>query len=1169
MATPPTRSSAFQVPIVARIQIQTAAYGGALAIAYGTNRVAVNLIWYRDFKAIPQYAEQQGGKGGDRNPYTPSSYLYTASVMLAVCEGPIANVIRVWRDKQRTSLVGSGFTLLVGNRTQSAWSYLTTKYPTEAIGYAGTALIAKTAYDLGDSGSLGNHSLEVKGFYPDVVDPRFGAAFDANPSDVIVDLLTNAFYGAGWPSGRIGDLVTGAGSFKTYCTAAGFFLSPVIIEQKPTLEHLKVLLEATNSDALWSQGVLKILPYGDVAIGGYAPNTTPIYDLGVDDFLVSGPNDDHVAIERSTQADTFNSFPVEYKDRLLDYNTTVIEDPDPVDVEAFGLRKAQVTALHCITRPEVALQISRIKAQRSIYERNLYRFRLGWKYILLEPMDLVTLTDPALGLDHKVVRIREIEENDDGDLTVVASEWPFGIAAATAYTPQPGPASGTDANVDPGNANAPVIFEFPPLMTGGVPTMGIGTSGGADWGGAQVWISFDGSTYSLVGSINAPARHGVLNGALAQSLATNNDVTNTGHIDLSASHGTLVGCSAQDKDDLVTACYVGRAAGAAGAVLSFQNATLTSTDNYDISIMRRGAYGTTRANHASGSRFIRLDESVFRYAIPVSRIGTLIYVKLQSFNAYGGGLQDLSGVTPTTYTPVAAALTPPAPAAVTIAVTSTAPSPVAGQRRHRIWDEDNGFGFTGGGEIVMKKNTFVTVGWTFNALYPTTLLSRFRIVIYTGTDPNDESKYLGPPIDVAAGITSLVASYSTPQLASGSVSAAVQAMYFGDHYESAWATSAGTIVINPDTLAVGTTSDYTEDGSGNPTAGAMLRPGEAIPLKLGPAGCQIGTQILDEPVLRATNAIRRNAANDKYWYGGNCDASVRTGAPDIGRLTVTRREWSTAGTRGRLELKLQPNSATDNIEAMRYAKLEWFRQSAAGTTATLTALDTTYVQLPDRIFFAPGTDSNAANAVFISAVLHDAGITSGFPACKVTIYNAFGPSDTHCFYAAAANADGADLTDNGTAWPAGITGGSGGGSGGGGDPGGYCVAPETPIMLASGRHVPARALRVRDLVWTLPEGGREWGAYPVVSIETAEADVYALQMTDGRTITVSEGHRLLSGAKWKPVQTLQHGDVIDGLIPGVVGAVAPGGRSNVLRITIERASTYLTDRLLSHNAKPL
>ena len=53
-----------------------------------------------------------------------------------------------------------------------------------------------------------------------------------------------------------------------------------------------------------------------------------------------------------------------------------------------------------------------------------YKFKLGIRYALLEPMDIVLISDRTLGLDSAAVRIIQIEEDGNGELTMTAEEIP-------------------------------------------------------------------------------------------------------------------------------------------------------------------------------------------------------------------------------------------------------------------------------------------------------------------------------------------------------------------------------------------------------------------------------------------------------------------------------------------------------------------------------------------------------------------------------------------------------------------------------------------------------------------------------------------------------------------------------------------------------------------------
>jgi hypothetical protein len=78
-------------------------------------------------------------------------------------------------------------------------------------------------------------------------------------------------------------------------------------------------------------------------------------------------------------------------------------------------------------RPTSAAVAAQLMLQRKAYVRNTYQFKLGWRYSLLEPMDIVLLTDATLGLAGAAVRITRIDEDDNGELAVTAEEIP-GVA---------------------------------------------------------------------------------------------------------------------------------------------------------------------------------------------------------------------------------------------------------------------------------------------------------------------------------------------------------------------------------------------------------------------------------------------------------------------------------------------------------------------------------------------------------------------------------------------------------------------------------------------------------------------------------------------------------------------------------------------------------------------
>lgn len=619
------------------LQVQRSSQGLTLPVIYGRTRVAGNLIWYGDFTTIEhKTTTRQGGKGGGGVTQEDIKYTYEAAVMLALCEGEIQGVGRIWRDKEKfDSLAQLRLTLMRGGDEQPLWTHLQqAKHTGQALNYSGTAYLCSPNYELTKSAQIYQHNFEVIGKLG-----YSGNIPDANPRDIIRDLLTNQRYGCGFPVDSIGD----TDRYSNYCRAVGIFLSPAYTEQGEAQRNISELLEQTNSAAVFSQGRLKIVPYGDGNYSGngaaYVADNKALYDLTDDDFIVSGA-EDPVRVERKTNADAFNQVQVEYLDRDNDYNVAIAEAKDQANIEQYGLRPKEAVKMHGICNGKVAQKVAQQLLQRALYVRNEYEFKLGWKYCLLEPMDIVTLTDAGLGLNKTPVRITEIEEDEEGVLSVKAEDYPVGVYTTSEYPTQPSLGYSADYNVSPGNAHAPVIFEAPLQLTGGEPQIWMATAGGDMWGGAEVWVSTDGDSYTRVGVVNHKARFGSLTAALPNGAVF--DRTNTLNVEISA--GQMTGGTEQDSRDLLTLCYVD------GEFLAYANAELKGVGRYTLGNLTRGAYGSAIDSHAAGSQFVRVDDTLFRYAVPRNWIGRTVWVKLVSYNVFSGGIQDLSSVPAYSYT---------------------------------------------------------------------------------------------------------------------------------------------------------------------------------------------------------------------------------------------------------------------------------------------------------------------------------------------------------------------------------------------------------------------------------------------------------------------------------------------------------------------------------------
>lgn len=119
-------------------------------------------------------------------------------------------------------------------------------------------------------------------------------------------------------------------------------------------------------------------------------------------------------------------------------------------------------------------------------------------------------------------------------------------------------------------------------------------------------------------------------------------------------------------------------------------------------------------------------------------------------------------------------------------------------------------------------------------------------------------------------------------------------------------------------------------------------------------------------------------------------------------------------------------------------------------------------------------------------------------------------------------------------------------------PPGYCVADDTPILLADGTEVPASDLTVGTLLSTQDEHTLAWGVYAVAAVSFHDDEVYACQF-GATTIRATAQHRFLIDRRW--------------ILASDIGV--PDGMARVAKITVTEAHTYVSAGILSHNVKAI
>lgn len=622
--------------------IQQSSYGTPVQLLYGTNRIYGNLIWYGSFYgvSVPTGGGGGGGKGGGgAGAGGDSETYYYASFSIGLCEGPVSTIGDVYVSKQ----VGPASEFINsfhdGEQAQPTWGYMDSFFPSQSINYSNLCYIGQGNISLGTSSETPAYSFEASGLK---IRPGF---FDASPDEFFIDF----FKRAGMTAGQLDTFSECA----AYWQASNFLISPIIDQQQAANDWAKQVMDTLNSEFVWlpSQGYLTARPYGDSTVTGngvtYTPNFTPIYSIGIDDLIIDG-DEDPITCDRVDLSDVYNQVPIEYVNRADQYNIETYTAFDDGLTDVYGFRIAPTLSAHHITDPNIAQTMAKIYLNRQIYVRNTpITFKLPWNYILLDPLDYIALNEPNFGWNNFVVRILSIEEDEkDGMLTFTAEEVPNAIAGTIVNANFGTSRYIANYNEDPGDINPPVFFESPlALVQSSALEVNIGLSSSSIlWGGCDIWYSTDDMTYQYAGQFKGISRMGALTAGLASFTPVSGnriDTANTLSITMAESNGTLNNAATNaDALALNTLCYVD------GELIAYGDDALTGTNQYNLTYLNRGCYGSTISAHLLGSPFVRMDNGIFSYEADQAYIGKTLYFKFLSFNAWGGGIQTLDEVSP-------------------------------------------------------------------------------------------------------------------------------------------------------------------------------------------------------------------------------------------------------------------------------------------------------------------------------------------------------------------------------------------------------------------------------------------------------------------------------------------------------------------------------------------
>lgn len=316
-----------------------------------------------------------------------------------------------------------------------------------------------------------------------IFDPRTNTtAFSTNPAIQLLDYLQNPIYGKGLNQNRL--------DLPSFIAAANFadetLNSTVIVNGVPTpfshkrftgnqvvdtgksvFSNVQQMLSAMRGSLPIGSGVLRLQLERD---------TSPVFYFshGRSEQLNHATITGRIKSSGGSKKDRFNRVVVRFPNAALDFERDEVFYPDSEDpqfsqwlAEDNGVLLEQNFEFNTITNKAEALQMARIIALRSRFQLQC-SFVASPAAIVVEPGDVVGITDDTRGWDAKPFRVEQVKLKDDGDVELEFIEHQNAIYpwSGTTYEERTG---GTNLG-DPTNIPAPTglfITPDPTFATGG------------------------------------------------------------------------------------------------------------------------------------------------------------------------------------------------------------------------------------------------------------------------------------------------------------------------------------------------------------------------------------------------------------------------------------------------------------------------------------------------------------------------------------------------------------------------------------------------------------------------------------------------------------------------------------------------------------------------------
>lgn len=519
----------------------TATEGRPVPIIFGTVKLsAPNVIWFGDLRQTAIKEKIKTGLFSKKTIIT--GYRYALGIQMAISRGPLTSVLRIWVDDEElwsgtqtsdgTIQIdepeffggedGAGgikgpVTIKLGALTQSVPGYLETH---QTVGgatpaYNGTAYILLERVELGTSTSIRPWAFEARRI-PNGLSlgtPSVNSGNDANPMNIIYEILTNTEWGLGLPGADINTTTFAAAAEVLRQEGNGISLvldSPR--EASDFLDEIQRQIDGVvylnRASGLWD---IKL------ARDDYNINDALLADPGnvieVDNFT------------RGSWAETQNIILVQFTSRARDYQVTYAVAQDMANIRNQGgeIVKSEVR-YPGIKDPVLANSICWRELRFGSFPVAKARLIVNREFSTVSPGDVIAWTDPNLGFTMLPMRVLRADFGQLGSGKIALDLIQDVFQAFTPSFASPGAGDWTPPlnNVVNIPADSRTIFEAPRAFTdrepdspGLVPRIWVGLRSQGD--GAITTSIVRTSDQLEIGTVAGFLLHARLNTALSPS----------------------------------------------------------------------------------------------------------------------------------------------------------------------------------------------------------------------------------------------------------------------------------------------------------------------------------------------------------------------------------------------------------------------------------------------------------------------------------------------------------------------------------------------------------------------------------------------------------------------------------------------------------------------------